>query len=147
MDAVDKPKSNIFELYGAKGRERRMGQTDDVTSPAYYAVAVILADEIKGQEEWFRVHGEIAGQYSSIDMIRYGDVVRVYCPIPEMLAILCEDCVYTLEGRNLDTIPSHIQDRTLRALYLFEPGRYPEPSADEPVILRMEREDIVADPQ
>jgi hypothetical protein len=145
VDEADKPKrNNIFELYGAKGKERRLTQGDGSMTPGYYAIAVSLNDDIKGQEEWFRVHGEIEGQYTSIDMLRYMDVVRVYCPVPEIIAIMCEDCVYTVEGRNLDAIPFHIQDRTLRALYLFEPGRFPEPGEDEPVIFRMEREDIVA---
>lgn len=148
MDEADKPKrNNVFELYGAKARERRSNQENSDVSPGYYAIAVSLTDDIKGQEEWFRVHGEFDGQYTSIDMVRYVDVVRVYCPIPELLAIMCEECVYTLEGRNLDGITIHIQDRTLRALYLFEPGRYPEPNEDEPVILRMEREEIVAESQ
>ncbi len=135
-------KSNVFDFYGAKRRERRSDDGSPPEDPGYYAYGISITDSIKGSEEWLRIHGEIAGQYSSIDMLRYSDIVRVYCPVPELLCIMAEHVVYTLEGRHLDAITIHIQDRQLRALYLFDPVRYAEPNQDEPVIFRMEREDI-----
>ncbi len=149
MDVHDntdnRKKGNVFDLYSAKRRERGTGDGNGATESGYYAIAVSLTEGPKGNEEWFRLHGEIDGQYSSIEMVRYVDVMRVYCPVPELIAIMCEHAVYTLEGRNLDAITIHLQDRTLRALYLFDPSRFAEPVADEPVIFRMEREDITLD--
>lgn len=139
----DKPKGNVFDLYGPKRRERQPdGGGPGTEERGYYACGLSIVEGIKGTEEWFRIHDAIEGQYTSMDMLRYADVVRVYCPVPEMLCLMCEHVIYKLEGRNLDVIPIHIQDRVLRALYLFDPNRYPEPGADETVILHMECEDI-----
>lgn len=146
MDGQDKQqdssKSNVFDFYSARRREQRSDMKDSADEPGYYACGISLMDGVK--EEWFRLHGEIEGQYSSMEMVRYIDLVRIYSPVPELFCIMCEDCIYTLEGRNLDVIALYLQDRSLRALYLFDPDRDAEPRDDEPVILRMEREDIVA---
>lgn len=147
MDDHDKPqdepkKGNVFELYAAKRRERRSGDGGEPIDPGYYAFGTSISESNRGQEEWIRMHGEIGGQFTSIDMIRYSDIVRVYSPVPELLCIMADSVIYTLEGRHLDAVTMHIQDRMLRALYLFDPERYPEPDADEPVIYSMERQDI-----
>ncbi len=150
MEEHDKPneakkKSNVFDLYGAKRRERRSDGDNGSEDPGYYACGISITEGSKGSEEWLRMHDEIAGQYRSIDMLRYADIVRVYSPVPELLCLMGEHVVYQLEGRHLDAICMHIQDRMLRALYLFDPGRYPEPSEDEPVIFSMKRQDIGAE--
>lgn len=137
-----KKKGNVFDFYAAKRRERRSDDGSEPEDPGYYACGISITDGSKGHEEWLRMHGEIEGQYSSIDMLRYADIVRIYCPVPELLCIMADSVIYTLEGRHLDAITIHIQDRMLRALYLFDPGRYAEPGEDEPVIFRMERQDI-----
>ena len=147
MDHHDNPKDgktkgNVFDLYRAKRRERRSGDGDGPEDPGYYACGISITEGTRGQEEWLRMHGEIEGQYSSIDMLRYSDIVRVYSPVPELLCILADHVIYTLEGQHLDAITVHIQDRMLRALYLFDPARYPVPDEDVPVIFRMERQDI-----
>jgi len=137
-----KRKGNVFDLYGAKRRERRSGDGRGPDDPGYYAFGISITEDARGQEEWLRLHGEIEGQYSSIDMIRYADIVRVYSPVPELVCILADSVIYTLEGRHMDAITIHIQDRMLRGLYLFDPARYAEPDEDLPVIFRMERQDI-----
>lgn len=150
MDARDKtssskPKGNVFDLYRAKHRERHSGDGGGPEDPGYYAFGISLTEDARGQEEWLRLHGQINGQYSSIDMIRYADIVRVYSPVPELLCIMADSVIYTLEGRYLDAVTLHIQDRMLRALYLFDPARYPEPDEETPVILHMERQEIGSD--
>lgn len=140
-----KTKGNVFDLYAARRRERRSGDGSEPEDPGYYACGISVTDGIRGQEEWIRMHSEIEGQYSSIDMLRYSDIVRVYCPIPELLCIMAESAIYTLEGQHLDAITIHIQDRMLRALYLFDPARYPTPDGDVPAIFSMERQDIGAE--
>ena len=125
--------SNVFELYAVRSADaRQQGEKMD-----YYACGVSPIDELRGSEEWLRIHREPGRQ---IEMIRYADMLKLYSPIPQMLAILCEDCSITLEGRYLDVITFHIQNRTLQGLYLYEPEIYHEPRTDEPVIMSISRE-------
>ncbi len=140
-----KKKGNVFDIYAAKRRERRSGDGSASDDAGYYAFGTTMTEDNRGREEWLRMHGEIGGHYSSIDMIRYADIVRVYSPVPELACIMADSVIYTLEGQHLDAITMYIQDRMLRAIYLFDPTRYPEPDADDPVVLRMERQDIGAE--
>lgn len=147
MDEHDKrpnpgQRTNIFDIYGAKPRRARDAGSPPPPEEGYYAFSFVETDEMKGGEEWFRLHGEIEGQYTSIEMVRYSDIARVYCPVPELLAIMSEYAIYTLEGRNLDYLLIPMQDRKLRALYLFDPTAHPEPGEHETVILRMQRDEI-----
>ncbi len=135
-------KGNVFDFYGAKRRERRSGTGNGSDDPGYYAFGISITEDARGQEEWLRMHGEIEGQHSAIDMIRYADIVRVYSPVPELLCIMANSVIYTLEGRHLDAAIIHIQDRMLRAVYLFDPMRYAEPDEDTPIIFRMERQEM-----
>lgn len=48
----------------------------------YYACGVSPIDELRGSEEWLRIHREPGRQ---IEMIRYADMLKLYSPIPQML--------------------------------------------------------------
>ena len=91
-----------------------------------------------------RVHGDEHNDLpNSVELFRYVDILKVYSPIPERLMIACQDATFQIEGQHLEDIPYLIQDRRLRALYLFNPLFHVKPQADEPVIHSLERVSMI----
>lgn len=133
MDATD----NVFQLFG---EQRAVPQPAKESGKAsYYACGV--SENSNASEEWFRVH--LAD--GAIEMCRYGDILSIYCPVHQLLIIICETCVFELEGQHLDIVLLLIQDRNLRALYLFDEEHNAEPDESEPIIRQIERRALRAE--
>lgn len=105
----------------------------------YRAIEYDETSQGKGNEEWFRVHGDPNDMPNSVELYRYVDILKVYSPVHEMLLIVCEDASLHIEGQHLDEIPLLIQDRRLRAIYLFQPLFHVHPNEDAPLIQSLER--------
>lgn len=106
---------------------------------SYRAIECDETSQGKGNEEWFRVHDDPGDMPNSVELYRYVDILKVYSPVHEMLLIVCEDASLHIEGQHLEEIPLLIQDRRLRAIYLFQPLFHVEPNEDAPLIRSLER--------
>ena len=129
---------NVVELFGSPDAPDGRAN-DEIDKLPYRAFDFDDTEFNKGNEEWFRIHGDPNDLPNSVELCRYVDILKVYSPLHQLLTIICEDVSFQMEGQHLSDIASLIQDRKLRALYLFEPAIHMEPSADEVMIHTMER--------
>lgn len=133
---------NLFEKPNAADPALRRSHRPQ--KRGYRAIEFDDIQDGKGNEEWFRVHGDAPNDLpNSVELFRYIDLLKVYSPLHQRLMIACQDATFQIEGQNLEDIPYLIQDRRLRALYLFNPIFHIEPQAGEPVIHSLERVSMI----
>lgn len=113
--------------------QRRSGDGSEPEDPGYYACGISVTDGIRGQEEWIRMHSEIEGQYSSIDMLRYSDIVSVLSHTGTSVHYGRIGHLHVgraAPGRHHHSYPGSDAQGALP----FDPARYPAPDGDVPAI-------------
>ncbi|MEM7125662.1 MAG: hypothetical protein AAF702_05010 [Chloroflexota bacterium] len=136
--------SKVVDLFGnplsTDGESKRILRPQ---KRGYRAIEVDDISEGKGNEDWFRVHGDPNDLPNSVELFRYVDLLKVFSPIHTQLMIACQDAVFQIIGRHLGSIPELIQDRKLRGIYLFNSVLHVEPNEAEPVIFELERVSLI----
>lgn len=137
--------NNVVDLFGnpkATGPEARSGHRPQ--KRGYRAIEFDDISDGKGNEDWFRVHGDEPNDLpNSIELFRYVDILKVYSPTQTELMIACQDACFQIDGQHLEDIPLLVQDQKLRAIYLFNPLFHMEPGDGEPIIYRLERVSMI----
>jgi hypothetical protein len=71
----------------------------------------------------------------TIDMIYYGYIMRVTAYAPDIISLICTDCVYIISGANLLPLLPLMREQKIRFLQTFDPARHTAPAAnDVPII-------------
>lgn len=126
---------NILDIFT---RQKRTTDMDIATHYPYHALlGDFYTDELKGSEEFIIIRREDGRE---TELIRYADILSVYCPTENVLGITCEHAYFQFEGQQLDAVPFHIQTRKLEILQLYVPEWHLEPGEDAPIISRITRD-------
>lgn len=77
-----------------------------------------------------------------IALMAYAYLMEVYCPSHQHLSLIFTNVVITLKGHHLDHLLEPLQESKARAIHCFNPTRYEQPEAGNPLILSIKRESL-----
>jgi hypothetical protein len=71
----------------------------------------------------------------SVEVLYYSYLMRALAISPQVLHLMCTDCVYTLTGNNLLPLLPLLRDNKILFLQAFNPQKHPAPPADNDEML------------
>ena len=78
----------------------------------------------------------------TISALSYAYLQELITTSHQHLSLIYTNCVMHLSGRNLAGLVQLLQDSRVRSVQAFAPGRYNEPSPDQPIITEISRQSI-----
>lgn len=67
----------------------------------------------------------------TIEVLYYSYLMRVIATSPDVMALMCTDCVYTITGNDLTPLLSLLRDHKIIFLQAFNPNKHPPLAANE----------------